>query len=70
MLRHYPTRDEKVFKLLEVARTIAPTKVPILITGESGTGKETFAKAIHIAGGRERGRFIVANSSNIPPNFF
>jgi DNA-binding NtrC family response regulator len=70
MLRHYPTRDEKVYKLLEVARTIAPTKVPILITGESGTGKETFAKAIHIAGGRERGRFIVANSSNIPTNFF
>jgi DNA-binding NtrC family response regulator len=70
MLRHYPTRDEKVFKLLEVARTIAPTKVPVLITGESGTGKETFAKAIHIAGGRERGRFVVASCASIPQNFF
>lgn len=70
MLRHYPTRDEKVYKLLEVARTIAPTKVPVLITGESGTGKETFSKAVHIAGGRERGRFVVASCSNIPPNFF
>ena len=70
MLRHYPTRDERVYKLLEVARTIAPTKVPVLITGESGTGKETFAKAIHIAGGRERGRFVVANCANIPQNFF
>ncbi|MES2615668.1 MAG: sigma 54-interacting transcriptional regulator [Bdellovibrionota bacterium] len=70
MLRHYPTRDEKVFKLLEVARTIAPTKVPVLITGESGTGKETFAKSIHIAGGRDRGRFVVASCSSIPPNFF
>ena len=70
MLRHYPTRDEKVFKLLEVARTIAPTKVPVLITGESGTGKETFAKSIHIAGGRDRGRFVVASCASIPANFF
>ena len=70
ILRHYPTRDEKVFKLLEVARTIAPTRVPVLITGESGTGKETFAKAIHIAGGRDRGRFVVASCASIPTNFF
>lgn len=70
MLRHFPTRDEKMYKLLEVARTVAPTKVPILISGESGTGKETLAKSIHIAGGRERGRFVVASCSNLPANFF
>jgi DNA-binding NtrC family response regulator len=70
MLRHFPTRDEKMFKLLEVARTVAPTKVPILLVGESGTGKETISKAIHIAGGKERGRFVVASCANIPQNFF
>ena len=70
ILRHYPTRDEKIFKLLEVVRTVSPTKVPVLISGESGTGKETFAKAVHIAGGRDCGRFVVANCSNIPQNFF
>ena len=70
ILKHFPTRDEKVFKILEVARTVAPTKVPILIEGESGTGKETLAKAIHIAGGRDRGRFVVATCTNIPANFF
>lgn len=70
MLRHFPTRDEKMYKLLEVARTVAPTKVPVLITSESGCGKETLAKAIHIAAGRERGRFISASSPNLPPNFF
>ena len=70
MLRHFPTRDEKMYKLLEVARTIAPTKVPVLITSESGCGKETLAKAIHIAGGRDRGRFISASSPNLPQNFF
>lgn len=70
MLRHFPTRDEKMYKVLEVARTVAPTKVPVLITGESGTGKETLGKSIHIAGGRERGRFVVASCSNLPANFF
>lgn len=70
MLRHFPTRDERMYKVLEVARTVAPTKVPVLITGESGTGKETLAKAIHIAGGRDRGRFVVASCSNVPQNFF
>lgn len=70
MLRHFPTRDEKMYKLLEVARTVAPTKVPVLITGESGTGKESLAKAIHIAGGRDRGRFVVASCANLPANFF
>jgi DNA-binding NtrC family response regulator len=70
MLRHFPTRDEKMYKILEVARTVAPTKVPVLITSESGCGKETLAKAIHIAGGRDRGRFISASSPNLPPNFF
>ena len=70
MLRHFPTRDEKVFKVLEVARTIAPTKVPILVSGETGVGKEMLAKAIHIAGGRDRGRFIVGNCANLPQNFF
>jgi DNA-binding NtrC family response regulator len=70
MLRHFPTRDEKMYKVLEVARTVAPTKVPVLIVGESGSGKETLGKAIHIAGGRDRGRFVVASCSNIPQNFF
>jgi len=70
MLRHFPTRDEKMYKVLEVARTVAPTKVPVLITGESGTGKESLAKAIHIAGGRDRGRFVVASCANLPANFF
>jgi DNA-binding NtrC family response regulator len=70
MLRHFPTRDEKMYKLLEVARTVAPTKVPVLVTGESGTGKESLAKAIHIAGGRDRGRFVVASCANLPANFF
>lgn len=70
ILKHFPTRDEQVYKILEVARTVAPTKVPILITGETGTGKESLAKAVHICGSRDRGRFVVASCSNLPTNFF
>jgi DNA-binding NtrC family response regulator len=70
ILRNFPTRDEKMYKVLEIARTVAPTRVPVLITGESGTGKETLSKAIHIVGGKDRGRFVVASCSNLPSNFF
>lgn len=70
MLNNFPTRDEEVYKILEVSRTVAPTQVPVLIVGESGSGKELLAKAIHIASGRESGRFIVASCMNLPENFF
>ena len=70
ILKYFPTRNEKIYKILEMVRAIAPTRVPVLITGESGTGKEMLAKTIHIASGKERGRFIVANCANLPNNFF
>ena len=68
--RNYPTRDENVLKLIEISSTVISTKLPFLISGESGTGKEMFSKAIHIASGAGKGRFVVANSSSIPENFF
>lgn len=68
--KHYPTRQDNVFQILKIASQICSTRVPLLITGESGIGKETLAKAIHIAGNREKGRFIVASCSNLPANFF
>jgi len=70
MLHHFPSRDEKIYKILEIVRTVAPTKVSVLIAGESGTGKETLSKALHIASGPNRGRLIVANCANLPQNFF
>lgn len=70
MSKHYPTRDENIFKLFDTVHKIVPTKVPLLITGEQGVGKEKFAKAIHIASGQPKGRFIEANCSNLPVNFF
>lgn len=70
MSKHYPTRDEGLFKLFDTIHKIVPTKIPVLITGEQGVGKEKFAKAIHIASGQPKGRFIEANCANLPVNFF
>ena len=70
MSKHYPTRDESVKKLFDVAYKVLSTNIPILVTGEHGVGKEKFAKAMHIAHDRVKSRFIEANCGNLPTNFF
>lgn len=68
--KNFPTNHESILKLFDIIRPVIPTKVPILITGEHGVGKEKLAKAIHIASGRSKSRFIEANCANLPQNFF
>ena len=52
-----------VFQLMH---KIAPVEGTVLITGESGTGKELAARAIHFAGPRKAGPFVVVNCGAIP----
>jgi DNA-binding NtrC family response regulator len=62
------TRNPHMLKLIDLARTIAPSQASVLICGESGTGKELFARLIHEASPRCQGPFIAVNCAAIPEN--
>jgi DNA-binding NtrC family response regulator len=47
---------------------LAKSDVPVLLEGETGTGKELLAEALHDAGGRDKGPFVVFDCSAISPN--
>ena len=48
---------------VNLARKVAGTDVPVLLTGETGTGKEVFAQAIHSASRRSEKAFVAVNCS-------
>jgi len=57
-------RMNSIFRMME---RIARVDGTVLITGESGTGKELAARAIHFAGPRKAGPFVVVNCGAVPP---
>jgi DNA-binding NtrC family response regulator len=57
---------EEMQTLLAVARRIAPTNVPVLVTGETGTGKEVLARTIHAYSTRASATFLPFNCSSVP----
>ena len=62
------SKNEKMNKIFEIIRKVAPYKSTILITGESGTGKELVAKAIHYNSDRSKMFFVPVNCGAIPEN--
>ncbi len=56
-------RMNSVFQLMEKISRVEGT---VLITGESGTGKELVARAVHFAGPRKDGPFVVVNCGAVP----
>ena len=58
-------RDEKIVRILDVLRQIAPTNASVLILGESGTGKELVARALHNYSPRRAKPFVALNCGGL-----
>ena len=58
--------SEKLNRVLELIRTVAPTRSTVLIQGESGTGKELVARAVHHWSDRADGPFVSVNCAALP----
>lgn len=55
--------SETLLRVEELARKVADTDIPVLLTGETGTGKEVFAQAIHNASSRSKFPIVAINCS-------
>lgn len=59
--------ESQVFtNAINLAKTVAPTNMSVMLRGESGTGKELFARAIHKNSSRRKGPFVTVNCAAIP----
>jgi len=60
------TSNPQVLRIVDVARHVASTDVPVLILGESGVGKEVLASFIHEQSNRSDGPFVKVNCAALP----
>jgi DNA-binding NtrC family response regulator/tetratricopeptide (TPR) repeat protein len=58
--------SDEMLKVVAIARRIATSELPVLITGETGTGKEVLARLIHAASGRSAQTFVAFNCTGLP----
>jgi transcriptional activator for dhaKLM operon len=59
-------RSREIERMRYLARTAAPARASILIRGESGAGKDFLARALHNAGPRRKGPFVIFGCSSVP----
>ncbi|MBC8329540.1 MAG: sigma-54-dependent Fis family transcriptional regulator [Planctomycetes bacterium] len=65
-LDHLVARDSKMLAAFDQVRSVAPTRVSVLISGESGTGKSMLAQAIHRLSDRAGKPFVTVSCGAIP----
>jgi len=58
--------NPKMLKIKEIAKHVADTDVPVLISGESGVGKEVLARYIHNHSTRHDKPFVKVNCAALP----
>lgn len=61
-------RDPAMERVVQLARQIARSEAPVLVTGESGTGKEVIARHLHQKSLRKDKPFVAVNCAAIPDN--
>ncbi|VEN74353.1 Transcriptional regulatory protein ZraR [Candidatus Desulfarcum epimagneticum] len=61
-------QSEKMTRVFDLIKDVAPMSATVLITGETGTGKGLAAKAIHASGHLSSGPFVGVNCGAIPEN--
>src|SRR2546422_6217568 len=60
------TSNPQMLRIIDIARHVAGTDVPVLILGESGVGKEVVASFIHEQSNRADGPFVKVNCAALP----
>ncbi|MEJ7729412.1 MAG: sigma 54-interacting transcriptional regulator [Polyangiaceae bacterium] len=60
--------SQEMRALYPLFQRLAVSNVPVIIEGETGTGKEVLAEALHEAGPRASGPFVVFDCTAVPPN--
>jgi transcriptional regulator with PAS, ATPase and Fis domain len=59
-------QSDKIEKIIQFVKKIAPSDMNVLIMGESGTGKELIANAIHKLSNRKIHQFVPVNCGALP----
>jgi two-component system response regulator HydG len=60
-------QSQAMQRVVQTARQVAPSDIPVLILGENGTGKELVARAIHTHSKRRKGRLVAMNCAGFAP---